>query len=185
MKTNSLDIGKDTFVIRALSPSDFIESDLCPVTFFSIKQVQTMYEKAMAGKSKTEEELKKEYEQQLKTFKIVLKHGVVSKNGGYFDVDMYFSTETEIGKALALFNKIIEFSFLLFGKKIFELSSENAIVYDVMAKRYGCLPIDIISQSGNYSDMDAFTFNLCVASIAIEKEQQEIRRQTAAMKGRR
>ena len=55
-----------------------------------------------------------------------------------------------------------------FKKKVETISKDTAITYDVIAKRYGFLPSDLLKR-----DLNDFVFDYLIADVAIKHETKQ------------
>lgn len=162
------------FSLRAITPADFLGDEHgFPIGFFANAVRKTMHDRVMeatGGVSGT----KTDHKRQLEAMKFVLRHGVVSVNKRHFDVEDYFNAPGgKIGEALFLFDAILGLTFKKF-RKMQDVDNANAIAIDAIAKRYGKTPIEVIMPFGGYSDMDAWMFNMFVASRGIEEHNRQM-----------
>ena len=76
---------------------------------------------------------------------------------------------------LLLAGHIIDLSTSFFKKP--EIVDENqAMYFDLMAKRYGKMPVEFIATTVEFSELDAYMFNHAIFQNAFTKEQDQITR---------
>lgn len=174
--------GGDVYVLRKLSPADFLdEDDGLPLNFFKGMQAKkTMYEQTMEKAGiKTGDDV--DPKAQLKVVKFILGKCVVSENGKKFDVEKFMSrpgSSENMRKMLQLFWEALKLSFNRFVSET-RINDSNAIAVFVLAKRFSKTPIDILLPEGNYTEMDAWMFNMYIANIGIKEENRQAKKALA------
>lgn len=174
--------GGDVYVLRKLSPADFLdEDDGLPLNFFKGMQAEkTMYEQTMEKAGiKTGDDV--DAKSQLKVVKFILEKCVVSENNKKFDVAKFMArpgTSENVRKMLQLFWEALKLSFNRFVSET-RINDSNAIAIFVLAKRFSKTPIDILLPHGNYTEMDAWMFNMYIASIGIKEENRQAKKAAA------
>ena len=171
--------GGDVYLIRKLTPADFLdEDDGLPLNFF--KQVdngKSMYEQTMQA-SCIDIKDKKDGDSQLMVLNFMLSKCVVYENKIPFDVAKFMAmpgTTKNMNKMLALFSSTIKMSFKRF-QSCTSIDDSNAIAIFVLANRFCKTPIDILLPHGDYSEMDAWMFNMYIASVGIKEENRQAKK---------
>jgi hypothetical protein len=172
-------LGGDKYAIKALSPADFLkEKDGLPLNFFKKSAAQkSMYETTLEAVG-IKRESQSDTEAQLKTISFVLGSCIVSENGAPFDIEEFMkrpATEKSMQKMFFLFWEAIKMSFKRFRSET-PVSGNNALSIFIMAKKFGRPPIDILFPDGDYSEMDAYMFNIYIASVGIEEENRQAKK---------
>jgi hypothetical protein len=167
-------IGVNSFTLRPVELIDIMgEPDGLPINFFNgISQEKTIYDQMVEGEAVENRPLK------LKALKVFFKYGILTKNGEPFNVDAYFDQDANIettDECVTLFSAIIMLSFKKF-REIKQVEKSMALAIDAISKRYGTQPIENLFPDGGYTSLDAFMFNSYVASLAISKENDEIKK---------
>lgn len=171
--------GGDVYVLRKLSPADFLdEDDGLPLNFFrGVQAEKTMFEQAMekAGVVNTP---KSEIDSQLKVLRFMLSKCVISENRKKFDVESFMArpgTAKNFQKMLHLFGEAVKLSFKRFSTEC-RIDDSNAVAIFVLAKRFCRPPIEILLPEGDYTEMDAWMFNMYIASIGIKEENRQAKK---------
>jgi len=171
--------GGDVYVLRKLTPADFLdEDDGLPINFFSgVQAEKTMYEQTLekAGVTHSKEP---DTKRQLELVKFMLSKCVISENGNRFDVKTFMErpgTNKNLQKMLVLFSEATKLSFKRFSSEC-RINDTNAIAIFVLAKRFCRPPIEILLPEGDYSEMDAWMFNLYIAGIGIKEENAQAKK---------
>lgn len=169
--------GGDTYYIKPVTVLDVLgEAEGLPMCFLKKQEYAgSAYEKVKALQKQTEEE----HSQMLKALRFFLSKGVVYKNGKKFDVDTLLASEfsdNTMNKILRLFWNIINISFKLFREQV-DITTLNINAIYVLSSKYGCRPIDIIANKSNYTDLDAWMFDMFVSGHGIHEEERQIKQQ--------
>ena len=153
--------------IREVVPSDFLSSGGPPISFLMTKKVMTMHEQVMAGASEEPIDTKKLNE----VMRQILSVGVVSYNDAAFDVEEYFQTNN-IQDGFEVYIEILRLSLIFFSSlEIQELDKDFADRIDIIAKRYGKTPAQIILGNIEHTDLDAWIVN---SSVGIQEYVNDI-----------
>jgi hypothetical protein len=170
--------GGDVYVLRKLTPADFLdEDDGLPLNFFLGKSSEkSMYELTMeaCGIDINKKNDKDASARHLKIIKFMLSKCVISENKRKFDVDEFMGrpgTPKNIGKMMLLFSEAIKMSFKRFSCET-RIDDSNSIAIFVLSKRFSRPPIEILLPHGDYSEMDAWMFNMYIANIGIKEENR-------------
>ena len=157
-----------TILLRPLSPSLFLNEDEgLPLSVFSIKKIKTMYEKTMEA-SGIENENKLSIENYLKNIKTMFEKCIIEFDGGEFDYEKYLKKEN-LDFLGCIMGRLFQISFKMF-QPIIEMAETQTIFWDSMAKRYGKTPIECLSPTGKYTDMDAYCFNVLILEKGMQAE---------------
>ena len=170
----------DSYLIKRLSPADFLdEKDGFPLNFFTKGPDNlTMYEQAMAKMGQAHVQTRAERERQLLGIATVLSKAVLTENGKKFDVKSFMerpATAKNTKKMMVLFWQTLNFSFKRFLGEV-PINIINAKTIFILAKRFSKTPIEILFPEGDYTEMDAWMFNMYIASVGIEEENREIKK---------
>jgi len=171
--------GGDVYVLRKLTPADFLdEDDGLPLNFFRGKSSEkSMYELTMeaCGIDINKKNDKDASARHLKIIKFMLSKCVISENKKKFDVEEFMNrpgTPKNIAKMMHLFGEAVKISFKRFSCET-RIDDSNAISIFILSKRFSRPPIEILLPSGDYSEMDAWMFNMYIASIGIKEENRQ------------
>jgi hypothetical protein len=170
--------GGDVYFIKPVTVLDVLgEAEGLPLCFLKKQDsAGTVYDNVKADSTNG----KKENEQMVKTLRFFLKNGVVLKNGAEFDVDAAllekFSEKT-LKKLLALFGHVVSISFKLFFKEV-SITSININSIYILASKYGCRPIDIIAKKTEYTDLDAWMFDMFISGHGVKEEERQMKKQS-------
>ena len=162
------------FIVKKLTPLDFLDSDGIPFSLFSVDNPATVYGQVW-GQIKTKDKKKKKKTEQMILIKQVLDKGVVRFPKDTTKEDYVQPDTLEIG--IKLYGAILSNTLKAFLRP-FVISKQQLLYWDKLANRYGKLPIDCLIPSGNYSAVDSFIFNSFVLNTAI-KEESRIAKQKA------
>lgn len=160
-------LGANTFAIKPLD-STLIACSRVPISFFTVKKPQTMYEQMRKAPGK------EETDKQLEVFQFVLGNGVESLNSDPFDCDAYLSTSSDIIEAMAIVYKILSITFKRF-KIVSEMDISDVLVFYKLAMASNKTPIEVLFPTSEYSDWDAYIFNsfIFINAHNYEAEQQK------------
>jgi len=160
-------IGQNKFVIKPLD-SVLLASGRVPISFFTVKKPQTMYEQ-MQKTPKTEDT-----EKQLEFFRFVLGNGVESVNDVIFDVSTYLSTSSDVLEAASVICCILNATFKRF-KAVSEMDISDVLLFYKLALASNKTPIEVLFPHTEYSDWDAYVFNsfIFINAHNYEAEQQK------------
>lgn len=169
--------GGDVYVLRKLTPADFLdENDGLPLNFFrGGTSEKSMYELAMEACGIDINKKKSETESHLRIIKFMLSKCVISENKKKFDVEEFMSrpgTPKNIAKMMHLFGEAVKISFKRFSCET-RINDSNAVSIFVLSKRFSRPPIEILLPGGDYSEMDAWMFNMYIASVGIKEENRQ------------
>lgn len=156
-RTHSFVLGSGIPVeIREIIPSDFFAIGGPPFSFITPKRIMTMHEQVVGASDDIDSE------QLTKVFKHILGAGVVSYNDEPFDVEEYFLTDN-VSDAFELYSAILKLSLIFFSDlKMYEIDKDFSNRIDIVAKRYGKTPAEIILGSTDHTDLDAWFFNFSI-----------------------
>lgn len=154
--------------LKKLTPLDFIDyPGGVPFSIFKTKKGMTMYEQVMQTTNAEKESI----ENEKMVNELVIK--------GLVDKSLFEVLNKEEKSLVACY--VIAHSTCLF--KDYVNTDRNAIFgIDIIAKRYGKSPIEILFPFGGYNEMDAYLFNVHVACAAINEEVRIQKLQEAKMK---
>ena len=168
--------GGRKYTLKQLTPFDFVgEKNGIPFGIFSgAESEKTMWDRAKELSGMVEDTRDKE----IALLRNVLRVGVVSFNGEPFDVDTYMARDSIKGggvkEAMNIFARIILMTFNKF-KLENNIEKNTAISIDIMAKRYGIAPIDVLFPGGGYTEMDAYMFNSQIAFSGVTEDNRRAR----------
>lgn len=153
--------------IRQILPADFMDyPGGVPISFFETKSVQTMAEKVLGvapqNKSTDNEKI-------LSAIEAILNAGVVSYNDDKFNAHEFVQTDWRKNAVdmLQMQAEVLKLSLVFFADfKLKTMDNEFLSSCDVMAKRYGMTPAQILFSSINHTPLDAWIINkaVCVPS---------------------
>jgi hypothetical protein len=166
MKWVKIGISNIEFEIKPVQIKDFLDhSTGFPITFFKKKNSYGMFEKIKKEIGEKEEVTEKELKKRIELVEVVLEKCVK-------DYSSHENLKNNLFVFYELYNQILLISFTLFDKVI-EINNVQLDYFDMMAKRYGKLPIEILCTNGEYTEADAYIFNSCILNEAIRKENVE------------
>lgn len=168
-------IGRFVYRIAQLTPLDFVGIEGgCPVNVFILEKQKSHYQKTLekAG-HKVDAEIN--HAETLNAMKLILRLGVVSEQGNKFNVDEFFSRPADdfLHIANRLYTAIIAKSFKC---RITKIDRTEAEQIDLIAKRYGIQPIDVLMPNKGYTGLDALCFNKLVASVGKQSDYALIKK---------
>ena len=162
----------ERFVIKKLSPVDFLDDSGIPFTIFSVDNPRTLYGEVW-GKVQTDDEIERKETEKMQLIRQVITKGIVRFPKDTYAEDFLQPDTLEIG--ITLYAQIITHTLKAFLRPMV-VEKKQLLYWDAVAKRYGCLPIDCLMPHGGYSDTDAFIFNSLVISEALKEEQRQIKK---------
>lgn len=162
----------ETFIIKKLTPADFLDTDGIPFTIFHIEEPTSIWGQVY-GKIKSEDEKKREETENMKAIMGVLKAGVI-KFPNELTAENYKSIEL-LQTGIILYEAIITHSMSFFLRP-YTVSRKQLLYWDLMAKRYGKLPIECLLPKWTYTPVDAFIFNSYVLGVAMQEEIRQAKR---------
>jgi len=173
------------FVIKKLTPFDFIESEeIMPFTMF---REESEYMRNFS-KIKTDKELEAEYDKSLELMKKICISGVLVMDAPialldtpglltdkYKVISLFFEPDTiEIG--VRLYKKILNHSLSLFVR-LYSIKRDTLIYYGEMSQKFSKTPIECLSPKGDYTDCDAYLFNSFVLNVMIKEQNKAVKAQ--------
>ena len=166
------------FVIKKLTPLDFLDDEGIPFTIFSVDNPRTLYGEVW-GKVKTDDEIDRDETNKMKLIRQVLNKGVVRFPIDTATNDFLQPDTLELG--IELYGRVIAYTLMAFLRPIVVIKKQ-LLFWDTLGKRYGKLPIDCLMPHGGYSDTDAFIFNSLVLGEAIKEENRIAKKNKARLK---
>lgn len=164
------------FIVRKLSMIDFIEEGNLPFNLFLLTKEMTEFQKLqkeMGIERPENKDINKEFDDKVKAMKLVLEKGVVRLPKD-LTVDDLLKVETfDIGAFLYAYILNISLRWFI---RMYTFKEYQVRYWDLMAKRYGKLPIDCLLPNKGYTDVEAYIFNCFVMNYSVTKENEEAKR---------
>ncbi len=166
--------------IRSICASDFLHYENgCPLSVFIVERPKDMFNKIISEIEKDKPTEQKHSKGILDMIEKVLQAGVVTYPGRTpFDSKKYLAEETSTQECFLLFDHIISISVKVFTSLV-RMDNMETNYWDLMAKRYGKLPIECLIPSGDYTDLDAYLFNSHVLSSGVDQDVKVQKKRTA------
>ena len=155
------------YEVKAVTPSDFLETSGIPFGLFSTNEVQSTIYGSISNSLKTDDELIADHKKAQEVMKIVLKAGLVTK----VDLDRVIQDDQ---LALFLYTCIIAETVNTI-EKIFDVNRDYATSIDLICSRYGQRPSDLVIPDGNATEKLSFDTFIC--SVGRDNEIKMIKEQ--------
>ncbi len=175
-------ISNKKYEVKKISVQDFLDNEnLVPITIFKInKQIfndkyQSILNEIKLNNQKTKEQEDKELKDNIIAIHAVLSRCIIGLND--LTIDYCIMNQEEVMLAYMI---ILNMS--LNNIKIYNLTENNCIYIDMISKRYGKAPIEILMPIGGYNDLYAFLFNQFIFSIGLNHENKMIEKQNLKMR---
>lgn len=171
----------ETFIIKAVTPFDYIQAGEDPPLFkhaISETNIKTMFDQCMAGNKAENNE--KENREFLDKITSLLQKGVVEWEGVKFYATDYLKAENRVDIVLRLIDAVLTESFAI--KSVIEISSDMALTYDSIARRYGKAPHEIFGMGNEFTIYDKFCFDVTIGIASINAENERHQRAMDEMK---
>jgi len=173
------------FIIRKLSPLDFIEEKTgLPITFFNLAKGQTLWEQMQVDDNKkglTEKEIL----EKLDMAKLICSKGVVYFPGN-LKADDFFNLKISPKTAKiswTLYALVVGYNFPTFKKAVY-MDKNNVLHIAELCARFGKKPSDHIKPKGGLSELEEYMIDEFFYNQILIKHNLEIQKQNEAIKKR-
>lgn len=167
-----------TYKVKPITILEFLNSEsLIPIRLFDVIKPLSRHEllRSEIIPEQNIEDLKIQEESRLKALKIIVSNCVPDISD---IIDKFF--EDDFASAFKIFLDIINLSELDLTT-IYQITTQNAIYIDQMARRYCKTPSEIVSLK-NKSDVFNYLFNEAIYIQGIKYENEQIKQQQIAAK---
>lgn len=173
------------FVIRKLSPLDFVEEKTgVPISFFNLAKGNTLWEQ-MQGVDNEKKLTEKEISERLDAARLICSKAVIFWPGK-LKADDFFNVriDAKVAKiAWRLYGAVIGHNFPTF-RKCYDMNRDYVLHIAELCAKFGKKPHEHLKHSGNISDLEAYMIDEFFFTHLLIKENTQIQKHNEAIKKR-